>query len=84
MSPDLLSTRPLLDKLGVKPGAKVAIVNLDDQGFMTLLRTRTRDIVKGKPPSPADLVFFGADTPARPRAGSRSSRAGSSPTVRSG
>jgi hypothetical protein len=63
MSPDLLSTRPLLDKLGVKPGAKVAIVNLDDQGFMTLLLTRTRDVVKGKPPSPADLVFFGADTP---------------------
>jgi hypothetical protein len=63
MSPDLLSTRPLLDKLGVKAGAKVAIVNLDDERFMTLLRTRTRDVVKGKPPSPADLVFFGADTP---------------------
>jgi hypothetical protein len=63
MSPDLLSTRPLLDKLGVKPGAKVAIVNLDDQGFVTLLRSRTHDVVKGKPPSPVDLVFFGAETP---------------------
>lgn len=63
MSPDVMSTRPLLDKLGVKPGARVAIVNLDDEGFITLLRTRTRDIVKGKPSSPADLVFFGAATP---------------------
>jgi len=29
---------------------------------MALLRSRTSDIVKGKPPSPCDLVFFGADT----------------------
>jgi hypothetical protein len=63
MSPDVVSTRPLLDKLGVKPGAKVAIVNLDDEDFITLLRTRTRDIANGRPSSPADLVFFGADTP---------------------
>jgi hypothetical protein len=63
MSPDVVSTRPLLDKLGVKPGAKVAIANLDDDSFVTLLRTRTQDIVKGKPSSPGDLVFFGAETP---------------------
>ena len=63
MSPDIASTRPLLDKLGVKPGAKVAIVNLDDDRFVALLRTRTKDIVMGKPSSPCDLVFFGAETP---------------------
>lgn len=63
MSPDIASTRPLLDKLGVKPGAKVAIVNLDDDSFVALLRTRTQDIVKGKPSSPCDLVFFGVETP---------------------
>jgi hypothetical protein len=63
MSPDVGSTRPLLDKLGVKPGAKVAIVNVDDDSFVSLLRTRTRDIVEGKPYAPADLVFFGAETP---------------------
>ncbi|HEY8817179.1 MAG TPA: hypothetical protein VIP57_19020 [Candidatus Dormibacteraeota bacterium] len=63
MSPDVVSTRPLLDKLGVKAGAKVAIVNLDDDSFIAVLRTRTTDIVKGKPSSPADLVFFGADSP---------------------
>jgi hypothetical protein len=64
MSPDIPSTRPLLDKLGVKPGAKVAIVHLDDARFISLLRERTSDIVKGKPTSPCDLVFFGAEEPA--------------------
>jgi hypothetical protein len=62
MSPDVASTRPLLDKLGVKPGAKVAIVSLDDSSFVSLLRTRTQDIVHGKPVTPSDLVFFGAET----------------------
>ncbi len=56
--------RPLLDKLGIKTGAKVAIVHLDDAGFVSLLRERTSDIVKGKPPTPCDLVFFGAQEPA--------------------
>ncbi|MEA2655743.1 MAG: hypothetical protein QOI23_1108 [Chloroflexota bacterium] len=63
MSPDVPSTRPLLDKLGVKPGAKVAIDSLDDDSFVALLRTRTQDIVKGKPSAACDLVFFGAETP---------------------
>jgi hypothetical protein len=44
----------------VKPGAKVAIVDVDDPGFVALLRQRTTDIVKGKPREPVDLVFMGA------------------------
>jgi hypothetical protein len=58
---DQVSTRPLVDKLGVKPGSKVAIVNLDDAGFMKQLRGRTMDIVTGKPRSKVDLVFMGAE-----------------------
>lgn len=50
----------MLDKLGVKPGSRVAIVDLDDPGFVSLLRERTADIVKGKPREPVDLVFMGA------------------------
>jgi hypothetical protein len=61
VSPDTPSTRPLLDKLGVKPGAKIAIVDLDDAGFVSLLRQRTADIVRGKPSTRCDLVFFGAE-----------------------
>ena len=60
-SADLRSTRPLLDKLGVKPGSKIAIVNLQDAGFIRQLKERTSDIVAGKPRSKVDLVFVGAD-----------------------
>jgi hypothetical protein len=64
LSADAVSTRPLLDKLGVKPGAKVCVVNLDDAGFISLLRERTTDIVHRKPRTPCDLVFLGASKPA--------------------
>jgi len=60
-SADLPSTRPLLDKLGVKPGSKIAIVNLEDAGFIKQLKERTSDIVTGKPRSKVDLVFVGAE-----------------------
>src|SRR3984893_16082026 len=63
-SPDQPSTRPLLDKLGVKPGSKVAMVNLDDPAFAKLLRERTADIVIGKPRGKCDLVFMGANSEA--------------------
>lgn len=62
MSPDVPSTRPLLDKLGVKPGARVALVNLTDAGFTKLLRTRTDDITTGHPSDPCDLVFVAVST----------------------
>ena len=61
VSPDVPSTRPLLDKLGVKPGSRVAIVDLDDQDFISLLKQRTTDIVHGRPRTPVDLVFMGAN-----------------------
>ena len=54
------TVKPLLDRLGVKPGAKVALVNIDAAWFVRLLRERTRDIVQGKPRTPCDLVFVGA------------------------
>jgi hypothetical protein len=52
----------LLDKLGVKPGSKMAIVNLDDPGFIKEVRERTSDIVMGWPRSKVDLLFLGAST----------------------
>ncbi len=53
------TTKPLLDKLGVKPGSKVAVVNLEDADFLELLRARTKDVVFGKPRTPCDIVFMG-------------------------
>ena len=59
-----MSTRPLLDKLGVKPSSKVCVVHLDDAGFISLLRERTSDIVLREPRTPCDLVFLGVSKPA--------------------
>ena len=44
----------------MKPGAKVAVVDLAEPAFMKLLRQRTSDVVRGRPSSKCDLVFVGA------------------------
>jgi hypothetical protein len=56
---DTGSARPLLDKLGVKPGARVVLLGVDDPDFRRLLAERTDDI-HTEPVSGADLVFFAA------------------------
>lgn len=57
-------TTPLLDKLGVKPGAQVALIGIDDEGFETLLLARTDEIVFGPPTPDTDLIFLAADSTA--------------------
>ncbi len=54
-------TAPRLDKLGVKPGSRVALVGLDDPVFEAELRDRTSDVTHGSPASDTDLVFLSAD-----------------------
>lgn len=61
MSADIYSARPLLDKLGVKPGSRVAVVGLDDPSFLGLLRERTPDVVSGRPRSSCDIVLIAVD-----------------------
>lgn len=60
--PEHVSTRPLIDKLGVKPDARVALVNLVDPEFEALLATRTSDVRVGEPEPDTDLIFLGADS----------------------
>ena len=57
-------TTPLLDKLGVRPGARVAIVgDVDPDGtFRALLTDRTGDVTVGMPEPDSDLVFLAADS----------------------
>jgi hypothetical protein len=55
-------TTPLLDKLGVKPGARVAIVDVPDADFRALLAERTTDVTDGWPEPDTDLVFLAADS----------------------
>src|SRR5262249_6214012 len=57
-------TAPLLDKLGVRPGSRVAIVgDVDPDGwFRALLAERTSDVTLGSPKPDSDLVFLAADS----------------------
>jgi hypothetical protein len=55
-------TTPLLDKLGVKPGARVAIIRVHDEVFRALLPERTTDISDGRPLPETDLIFLAADS----------------------
>ncbi|HEY7282466.1 MAG TPA: hypothetical protein VID47_12825 [Actinomycetota bacterium] len=41
---DTPSTKPLLDKLGVKERMRIAVLGLDDPAFVELLGTRTGDV----------------------------------------
>jgi RPA family protein len=64
-------TAPLLDKLGIRPGMRVAIVGsledddevLDDEGpFRARVAERTSDITEGRPKPDTDVVVMAADT----------------------
>ena len=63
-------TTPLLDKLGIRPGMRVAIVGaledddevLDEAGpFRARLAERTSDITDGSPNPDTDIVLLAAD-----------------------
>ncbi len=60
MAPDAVSTRPLLDKLGIKPRAQVAVLDDLGAGFMSLLRERTGDISTRRPRHKCDVVLMRA------------------------
>jgi hypothetical protein len=60
--PEKVYTRPLLDKLGVAPAARVAIVGVDQSWFVELLAQRTHDVTIGLPEPDTDLVFLAADS----------------------
>ncbi len=53
-------TTPLIDKLGVRPGARVVVLGVRDAGFLRLLDSRTDDVSR-RTRREADLVFLAAD-----------------------
>lgn len=57
---DTPSTKPLLDKLGVKPDMRVAVLAVDDASFLAGLRKRVRF---GDDPQAADIVFLAVSEP---------------------
>ncbi len=55
-------TTPLLDKLGVRPGMRVAFLDIDDPGIRRAVAERTTDVTDGWPEPDTDIVFLGADS----------------------
>jgi hypothetical protein len=49
--------RSLLDKLGVKPSARIAVLGKFEPIFLADLQSRTRDVSKARPRKATDLVF---------------------------
>jgi hypothetical protein len=55
------SHRLLIDKLGVKPGQRVAVLGVDGAEFMTGLAARVPEYSRGERIKGADLIFFSAE-----------------------
>jgi hypothetical protein len=57
-------TKPVLDKLGVRPGMRIAIVGAvdPDGSFRAQLADRTSDVTVDRPKADTDLVFLAADS----------------------
>lgn len=49
--------RPLLDKLGVKPGARVSLLELSEPWFVKDLATRTADVWLGRAAEGSDVIL---------------------------
>jgi hypothetical protein len=57
-------TTPLLDKLGIRPGMRVALIDIDDPEIRRLIADRTTDLTEGTPEPETDVVLLGAEEPA--------------------
>lgn len=58
---DQPSTRPLLDKLGVKPGHRVALIGAIDADFVEQLRARGASVSR-RAVRDADQIYLAAET----------------------
>ena len=50
-----------LDKLGIKPGMRVALVGLRDAAFRRELRRRTDQVTDARPRRDTELILFAVD-----------------------
>jgi len=59
---DHVYSTPLLDKLGLRPGMRVALVDIDDPEIRPRIAARTSDVTEGWPEPDTDIVLLGADS----------------------
>lgn len=62
MSPERVYDKPVIDKFGVFPGARVAVMGITDPEFRAVLEARTADVTEGTPRPDTDLIFLAADS----------------------
>jgi hypothetical protein len=60
--PEFVSTRNLMDKLGVKPMSVVSVIGVKDQSFWQQLIDSGADAIQGRVRNESDLIFFAADS----------------------
>ena len=58
---DVPSEKPLLDKLGVKAGMRVAVIDVDDASFLCHLAARTKTLDKAA--KGVDIILLGVERP---------------------
>ncbi|MGZ6327094.1 MAG: DUF3052 family protein [Candidatus Limnocylindrales bacterium] len=56
--------KPRIEKLGLRAGARVAIVGLDDRDLAGEVALLTDDLTLGQPREGSDVIFLAADRPA--------------------
>lgn len=58
----ILNPKSLIDKLGVKTGARVCLDGVLEENFMKQLRDRTNEIADGEPLHETDWIFLAAES----------------------
>jgi hypothetical protein len=58
----ILNPTPLLDKLGVKPGAVVSVLGVHDPDFLSALDARTTVISRGRVRAGSAVIFLGVES----------------------
>src|SRR5438045_463296 len=59
---DPVYTTPLDHKLGIKPGQRVEIIDVEDASLPGLIEGAGAEITTGNPSDPLDLIFLGAES----------------------
>ena len=58
----ILHPKSRIEKLGVKPGAKVSLIGSFDTGFLTEIDKITKSVSKSKVAAESEWIFFAADS----------------------